>query len=640
MDRAEFLRVAGAACVSLCVAPSHANAQSTRPPNILWLSSEDMSPNLGCYGDPHAHTPVIDALAAKGKRFSRAFAVAPVCAPNRSCIISGCYPPTLGSHLMRSTGVEGAGKPQNPKLPPHVRCFSSYLRDAGYYCTNNEKEDYNFDKPDGSWDESSKTAHWKNRVNPDQPFFAVFNYTDTHESAVRRPQEWIEKTTQRLTPEQRQDPEKIVPPPYHPNTPIVRQQWANYHELITSLDYWVADHLQALEEAGLAENTIVFYWSDHGAGIPRSKRWLYDSGMSIPLIVYAPPALQAHASIAPGTVDDRLVSCVDFAPTVLTLAGVPIPKHMQGQHFLGANQPAPREYVFGARDRMDECYDLFRAVRDKRYKYIRNYMPFKPYGQYLNYCELSPIMQELRRLQSENALPPGCEWVATPRKPVEEFYDTDSDPHELNNLADKPEFNEQIATFRGVHEQWQRDTFDLGFIPEPELVRLQEQHGFRYEVMRAKMTAQPDYMDALRTIVLAAGNGDIETLTPMAMHADPIFRHWAVVGLRLVAPRTESVRKSLTQAAKDAESVVAIEAHRAFAEENQAEALDALVRELQSNNEWLRVQAATALDEIGENARPAISALEKALDDPNNKYVVRIASHTLFKLTGTKRTVQ
>jgi uncharacterized sulfatase len=385
------------ATVIIVIGFSVAELDAADRPNILWISCEDMSPNLGCFGDSYSTTPNLDALAAKGVRYTQAFATSGVCAPSRSCIITGVFPSSLGSHFMRCKAT----------LPDFVKCFPEYLREAGYYCTNNSKTDYNFDHPKSAWDESSNKAHWRNR--PDgTPFFSVFNITVTHESQIRLRGDAFQKITQRLKPEQRHDPAKVTLPPIYPDTPEARRDWANYLDCITTMDAMAGDLLRQLGEDGLADDTIVWFFSDHGVGLPRAKRWLYDSSLHVPLIIHFPPKFQRRAiGNKPGETDERLVSFVDFAPTVLSLAGVIIPDHMQGQAFLGGQAaPSPRLYVHGIRDRMDERYDLIRAVRDRRFKYIRNYMPGVPYAQVLNYAELGPTLQSMRRLHHEGSLTP------------------------------------------------------------------------------------------------------------------------------------------------------------------------------------------------------------------------------------------
>jgi N-sulfoglucosamine sulfohydrolase len=418
--------------------------------NILWISSEDTSPDLGCYGDPYARTPNLDRLASQGARCANAFTVAGVCAPSRSGIITAMYPTSIGTHHMRSKGVP----------PSYVKCFPEYLRAAGYYCSNNSKTDYNFDPPVTAWDESSPRAHWRNREKG-QPFFSVFNITSSHESRI-----WDENypaIARQLTPEELHDPAKAVLPPYYPDTPVVRRAWANYYDCVTLMDKQAGEILRELERDGLSDSTVVFYWGDHGRGLTRAKRWIYDSGIHIPLLVRWPGVLR------PGAVIDDLVSGIDFGPTVLSIAGVKIPGYMQGQAFLGQQAAPPRQYIYAARDRMDETYDIIRSVRDKRFKYIRNYKPGRPYAQHIITAERSQVLQEWRRLNKARELKGPQKIFFLPEKPEEELYDIVADPHEVNNLAGRPEYREALQRLRRVHEQWMKDTGDLGLIPEEEL---------------------------------------------------------------------------------------------------------------------------------------------------------------------------
>jgi len=426
---------------------------STGRPNILWISTEDISPDLGCYGDAYAITPNIDALAAEGAIFTRAFSHAGVCAPTRSGIITGMYPTSIGTHHMRSKGVP----------PAYVKCFTEYLRAAGYWCTNASKTDYNFDCPLTAWDELGGKAHWRSRPDKDQPFFCVINLTSTHESRIRVPDEQFFKATASLSEAERHDPAQAPIPPYYPDTPIVRRDWARYSDNITAMDKRVAAILANLKNDGLADNTIVFFWGDHGRGLPRAKRWIYDSGIQVPLIVRWP------GKIKPGTVRDDLVCFLDLAPTLLSLAGIEPPKHMQGQVILGEKTAPPREYIFAARDRMDETYDIIRCARDKQYKYIRNFQPEKTYAQRIAYMDQMPTMKEWRRLAAEGKLKGPQKIFFSKTKPVEELYDITKDPHEIHNLADSPEHQEVLTRMRGVLEKWMKDTGDLGLVPEPEL---------------------------------------------------------------------------------------------------------------------------------------------------------------------------
>jgi len=422
-------------------------------PNILWISAEDFSPDLGCYGDTYARTPNLDRLAAQGVRYTRAFSNAPVCAPSRSAIITGMYATTIGTHHMRSLGAP----------PPPVRCFTEYLRAAGYYCTNNAKTDYNFASPLTAWDENGNRAHWRGR-EAGQPFFAVFNLTVSHESQIRTDDAVFQRQTRALTPQQRHDPAQAVLPPYYPDTPVVRRDWARYYDLGTAMDHQAGEILRQLEADGLTENTVVFFWGDHGRGLPRAKRWPYDSGTHVPLLVRWPSRLPA------GEVRDELVSLFDLAPTALSVAGLRPPAHLQARAFLGEHRAArPREFVVSHRDRMDETYDLIRAVRDARYRYIRNFQAGKPYAQYIDYMEKMPTMQEWRRLNKEGTLVGPQKLFFLPEKPEEELYDSQADPHEVHNLAGDPAHRDALRRLRGTLERWMKETKDLGRVPEEEL---------------------------------------------------------------------------------------------------------------------------------------------------------------------------
>ncbi|MHC4474294.1 MAG: sulfatase family protein [Planctomycetota bacterium] len=417
--------------------------------NFLWISCEDISPDLGCYGDGYAVTPNLDRFAQQGCRYTNAFVPFPVCAPTRSAIITGVHPGTLGTMHMR-TKMKG----YEAVPPPQVKCFTEYLRAAGYYCTNNRKTDYQFKPPFTTWDECSKEAHWRNR-RANMPFFSVFNLTTTHESKC-----WP-RENEKLT----HDPAKVEVPPYYPDTPLVRENLARYYDNITKMDKQADDILRQLEADGQAENTVVFFWSDHGRGLPRCKRWPYDSGLHVPLIIRWP------GTIGPGTVCDDLVNLIDLAPTLLSLAGVKVPTYMQGKVLLAQQQAKPRQYVFGGRNRMDlSSNDYIRTVRDKRYRYIRNFTPQVPYAQQIDYMEKMPIMQEWRRLAAEGKLTGPQKLFFQHPKSVEELYDITSDPHEVKNLAYSPKDSDVLERMREELDRWIKDTRDLGGLDEDELI--------------------------------------------------------------------------------------------------------------------------------------------------------------------------
>ncbi len=418
-------------------------------PNIVWIVGEDLGPELGCYGDSYARTPVLDRFAAEGVRFARAFTHAPVCAPSRSGLVTGRYPTSIGSHHMRSKLLD----------PPPL--FTSYLRKAGYHVAWPGKTDFNFDVPPGSFD---STDDWLKKPPP-EPFFAYINFPESHESKIRAKEDEFRRLTARLEPSQRHDPVLARLPPYYPDTSETRRDWARYHDLASAVDRRVGDVLDAIEKNGLAEKTIVFFFGDHGRGLPRGKRWVYDSGIRVPLIVRWP------GKISPASVREDLVSFMDLAPTVLSLAGAELPAGLAGRAiFSPAAAPEP-PYVFAARDRMDETFDRIRAVRDRRFKYIRNFYPELPYAQRIAYMEEMPTLQIWRRLHAAGLLVGPQEQFFAAKKPVEELYDLDKDPHEIENLAALPERRAKLEELRGALERWIEETGDLGGVSEEELIR-------------------------------------------------------------------------------------------------------------------------------------------------------------------------
>ncbi len=426
--------------------------------NVLWISFEDTTPRFGCYGDPLARTPNLDRLAAGGCRFPNAFSTAPVCAPSRSAVITGMYPTSIGTHHMRTTHRNRAtpemATPYDAVIPHYVKCFSEYLRAAGYYCTNNSKTDYQFAAPRTAWDWCRDGAHWRGRAEG-QPFFAVFNLDATHESGM-----WEEKGGEPTT-----DPAAVRLPPYLPDTPECRKALARQYDHIAHNDGIVGELLRQLEEDGVADDTAAFIWSDHGEGLPRSKRWPYDGGIRVPLIVRWP------GTIEPGSVDERLVSMIDLGPTVLSMLGLPVPAHMQGQPLLGPDA-VEREFVYATRDRYDESYDMVRAVRSRCYKYIRNFRPELPRMLWIPYRNRHPIMREIRRRYVAGTLEGPQRWFAETNRPNEELYDLQSDPCELDNLAGDRAHRDALDRMRRALADWRGQVGDMGEMDEATMKRL------------------------------------------------------------------------------------------------------------------------------------------------------------------------
>lgn len=623
--------------LAVCNGMARAGSKPRRP-NILWITCEDMSLHLGCYGDNYANTPNLDALAREGTRYTNAFTVAGVCAPSRSCLITGMYPTTLGTCHMRC----------NHAPPEHVRCFPAYLRRAGYYCTNNVKTDYQFDVPADAWDENSNKAHWRNRREKDQPFFAVFNSTITHESQIGNLNSLPKALASRITGGLH-DPAHAELPPFYPDTEVIRKHWAHMYDLQSAMDVWAGDLLKQLDEDGLAGNTVVFFFSDHGDGIPRAKRWLYDSGLRVPLLVRWPQQLEANS------VSDRLVSFVDFAPTVLSIAGVDIPAHMQGTPYLGARAGKPRRYVFGARDRMDERYDLIRAVRDSRYKYIRNYEPARAYDEYVSYNESWPVMQELRRVHDAGGLNEAQALFFRKTKPTEELYDTASDPFELCNLAEFPEHQGRLNELRGVLNHWIQDASDLGFVPETELDRfvpaarpdLRDRGHVKYRLPDSEETVfgKPlrNYVNVLNgkdklaryravAAIGLAGGAAMPTLLSALGDSDVCVVHWAATGLGNLGKSDPAIVEALTRATAHASTTVRLAAARSLAMIGKLEAAAVTgLKEIENPDIIVRLRAAQILEMIDPKTEAITAALQRAMEDNRDArdYVPDVARHAL-----------
>ena len=439
---------------------------------------EDTSPRFGCYGDEIARTPNIDALAEEGRRYSNAFTTAPVCAPSRSAAVTGCYQNSLGTHHMRTTHTNedapGLATPYDAVPPHYVRTVSEYFRQAGYYCTNNVKTDYQFGEPFTAWDEHHDEAGWWGRED-DQPFFAAFNNTVTHESGMWPAEERAEligedvedlPTNGSLTT----DPEAVEVPPYLPDTEATRKAIARQYENIHASDAWIGDLLDRLEAEGLAANTIVVLWSDHGEGLPRCKRWPYDSGTNVPLVVRWPGELDG------GDVDDRLVSLHDLGPTMLDMCGLEVPPYVDGQSFYG--DATEREYVVSTRDRYDEEYDMVRSVRGDRYRYVRHYRPGRPYRQWIPYRNRHPAMEELLERAASGNLEGAEQWFDDTR-PAEELYDLHADPHETENLVGDPAHTEALDRLRTALDDWRDRVDDAGDVAETEMVHSRYEGGDR-----------------------------------------------------------------------------------------------------------------------------------------------------------------
>ena len=404
------------------------------------------------------------------------------------------------------------------------------------------------------------------------------------------------------------------------------------------MDVWAGTLIQELKDAGEYENTIVMYWSDHGVGLPRAKRWLYDSGTHIPLIVKLPDGWKVNNKI--GVVENELISSLDFAPTVLKLAGLKPPSHMQGRAFLGNDLKPQRDYVYGARDRMDERYDIIRSVRDRKYRYIRNYEPHKAYYQYMNTPEKGATMRELRRIDALGKLSTEAKLFMQQTKPAEELYDLEVDPYEVHNLCDDQQYATVLTRLRNAHLEWVVDTRDIGLIPESEIQIRESQVGARYNILK---NANPDLIEQIRNTanLAVSDNSDFNNLKKAASHADSIVRYWGLIGIGNRPDEAVTCKGTLVAALSDHSPCVRIAASRALLKINETQqALSTLKMELEGEHPWARLRAAIVLDESGEAARPLIPELKRCLTNQPNKYITRVANRTLNVLLDTNNIVK
>ena len=490
-------------------------------PNVLWLTTEDIGPQLACYGDTTAKTPHLDALAAQGLTYDVAWSNYPVCAPARTTIISGTYAGTLGAGNMRS----------QVKLPADIRMFPQYLREAGYYCTNTSKEDYNLLKPEGVWDKSNKTADWQDR-KPGQPFFAVVNFAGTHEGKIRNSEHTAVI-----------DPASVKLPSYWPDTPEVRKDWAQYYDNLMKMDDWIASELKKLEVAGVADQTIVVFFGDHGSGMPRHKRYAGDSGMRVPFVVYVPEKLRANFApqeYSPGGRSQRPIGFVDLAPTMLSIADIEAPKFMQGRAFLGPKQVAIEdqpEYLFGFRERMDERPDLSFSVRDKQFVYIHNFMPHLPAGQKLQFQLITPTTRKWLDMFEAGELNPVQARFWQP-KAIEELYDLKADPDETNNLAGDPQHQPNLERFRKAFVGNLRKVGGLSFVHEGRMQAITDEGKRMRRDLAADQAEFP--FEQILEIAGAVGGPELDVATMQSNIAkcaeaaaakSPVVRYWATMGL-------------------------------------------------------------------------------------------------------------
>ena len=623
-SRRAFIQSAAVAATPLLPAAVQAR------PNVLWLTWEDIGPHLHCCGDDYSTTPNFDRLAKRGCVYLNTWASAPVCAPARTAIITGVSPTSTGAEHMRSM----------TRMPADWKMFPGYLRDAGYYCTNNGKEDYNLEKPEGTWDVtlggnggppggySPANGHWRNR-KPGQPFFAVFNNMTTHESQI-----FNSATNRNIV----HDPSGARVPAFQPDVPEVRRDWAQYHDLLASEDAQHQARLDELAQDGLVEDTIVVVTSDHGCGMPRYKRFPYDSGLHVPMILVFP---EKYKHLAPkdyvrGGRSDRLLGTIDLAPTMLSLAGIKPPEFQQGQAFAGRFEKAPRKYLFGFRGRMDERYDLMRSVRDKNFVYIRNYNPHKIYGQHVSYMWSLPSTPVWERMYKEGKLkaPQTLFWET---KPAEELYELLSDPDEVNNLAASAQHTVTLNRFRKAHRAHELEVRDVGLLPEGE-IHARAENSTPYEMGHDPRKYPLERVLAAADLASSMRPGVTSQLENAMKDPDSGVRYWGVMGVLMRGgEEVKAAHAALEKALTDSSPHIRIAAAEALGRYGTAKdiqiVLPLLVRLADSslNNSYVAIQALNAIDAIGKTAAPWKAEIAK-LPAVDPKSPARVNSEYTQKL--------
>lgn len=556
------------------------------PPNIVWINCEDLDETLGCYGDTYAITPHLDRLAKESILYRNAFANAPICAPARNCLITGMYPTSLGGQHLRC----------EVDLPPGVEPFPNHLKRAGYFVSNYAKTDYNF-APDGIYHYWKKDlAPWRQRKDPNQPFFSFFVFGTTHEGPGNTRAKY-DAATADLSAAKRHDPDQAKVPAYFPNTPKMRELWARYYDLVSAMDEEVGRVIAELKKDGLWENTIVWFFSDHGHGLPRHKRWLLDSGLRVPFMVRIPEKYQHLAGgMKPGSEYHAPVSFVDFAPTVLSQAGINLPEMLHGRPFLGRTIAGPRRYVYGARDRADDMFEVSRAVHDGRFIYVRHFLPHLPYLQGGRiFGNQKESLAELRRARDAGELDEFSSHIFAASKPVEEFYDLKNDPREIHNLINDPVHARRIQTMRAELKRWILEHRDTGFIAESDYTRRAKESGLTvYEMARRN-----DLYDLPGVLQAAFGQATDSQ--------DDGVRYQRIIQRHPRALTPDALRANV----RHANPSVAVAAAELACQNGYADiGLPVLAEHIGSKDMRLALEAARAMYNIGTAAQPAVKRIE------------------------------
>ncbi|SHJ85138.1 Sulfatase [Maribacter aquivivus] len=483
-------------------------------PNIVWIVSEDNSKHyMKLFDENGVPTPNIEKLAEKGVQFNRAFSNAAVCSAARSSIITGVFGPKLATHYHRSE--------QKISLPKNIKMFPEYLRDAGYYTTNNAKEDYNIIKNDNVWDDSSNKASWRNRKNG-QPFFHVYNIGTTHEGQLH----FSEMDINSIKTET--DVETVFVQPNHPQTKIFKYTNAFYRDLIVKMDGQVGELISQLKNDHLLENTVIFYYGDHGGVLPNSKGYLKETGLHVPLVVYVPKKFKNLSPFSAGTSTNTFVSFIDFSATVLHLAGINIPKTIDGTPFLGANiskSTLQNNETYGYADRFDEKYDMVRSLRIDNLKYIRNFQPFTVNALMNEYRYRQLAYKEWKNLFDNGKLNEIQSQFFKPKTP-EELYDVENDPYETINLANNPEYQKSLKQLRNNLNSWMTSMPDLSLYPENYII--DKAFNNPIEFGQAHKTEISRYLKIANLQVIPFHKA-LPKLKKYLKSTDELDRYWALI---------------------------------------------------------------------------------------------------------------
>lgn len=579
-------------------------------PNILWIVAEDASPHIGCYGETAIRTPHLDVLAAEGVRFDRAMVTGPVCSPSRSAMITGMYQTTLGAHNHRSQTREGKGGGNQRYYDSYVLPVQSVpelFREAGYYVANagEAKEDYNFVTPRPLYDKGD----WSDRPDKSRPFFCQIQLQGGKARGAR------------VADPVRTDAFSL--PPYYPDTPVIRRDWAQYLNTWVKTDAEVGEIIERLRSAGELEKTVIFFWTDHGISHLRGKQFLYDEGMRVPLIVRFGDSRRA------GAVRSDLVQQIDIAATSLSLAGITVPANVQGRDIFAPDYK-PRSYAFAARDRCDETVDTIRAVRSDRYKYIRNFMSWMPAAQPNAYKDAKEIVREMRKMYAAGSL---SELQARPfvaPRPTEELYDLQADPHETINLAGRPDFRDHVREMRQVLYRWMEEAGDPGLVPEPILEDMGRRHGSKYAAMNVPENRR--LISSLISIIEAGESADRSSLRQALRSNEPAIRYWAATWLGVLqdAPSIDLIRARTQDDCPAVRVAAALALCRLGSAEDGAELL---AKHINNDNLIVGMYAIRGLEQIGPEARAQLPAIVAAQESPYD-FTRRFARRLIDNLTA------